>query len=573
MCSTVYGRLDATPYERAVDDYVASEGPIALAGLLANIGPSGSKSQGAKPGIVVASPSLTDPDYVFAWIRDSALVFKALIDRFTDGRDSTRLPLILQYVQSQSNLQNTDNPSGAARGLGLAEPKFEINETAFTGAWGRPQRDGPALRSTALITLANWFIAQGNTSYVTSTLFPMITLDLNYVATYWNDQTFDLWEEVQGHSFFTTAVQHRALREGIALAQKLNSTANVASWTSEAANVLCTLQSYWQPSNAFILSNTNSGRSGIDVNSILTSVHTFSSNAGCDAVTFQPCSDKALAGHFAVVNSFRGSLYSINSGRASTAAVAIGRYKEDSYFGGNPWYLATFAAAEQLYLALSTWNSQKSITVTAISQPFFAQFIPGIAAGTYASTTSTFTTLTSAIRTYADGFIAINQQYTPANGGLAEQFSKSNGTPLSAVDLTWSYASALTAFDRRAGVLPAAWPAAGLTVPSGSSCGDSSTTLSSVTFNVNAQTVLGENIYLTGSVAELRNWSPDNAIGPLSNPNYPIWTVTVQVPANQTIEYKYIRKNGGSVVWESDPNRSFRSATTGGSVTLNDVWK
>lgn len=123
----------------SVDSYVLREGPVALAGVLANIGPAGSKSQGAHPGVVVASPSTTDPDYVFAWIRDSALVFKALIDRFVDGRDPSRLPLILQYVQSQSKLQNLDNPSGAARGLGLGEPKFEINETAFTGSWGRPQ--------------------------------------------------------------------------------------------------------------------------------------------------------------------------------------------------------------------------------------------------------------------------------------------------------------------------------------------------------------------------------------------------------------------------------------------------
>lgn len=35
-----------------VDTYIATEGPIAKAGLLANIGPSGSKSNGAKAGIV-----------------------------------------------------------------------------------------------------------------------------------------------------------------------------------------------------------------------------------------------------------------------------------------------------------------------------------------------------------------------------------------------------------------------------------------------------------------------------------------------------------------------------------------
>lgn len=63
------------------DTYLASESPIAKTGLLANIGSSGSKSQGAKPGIVIASPSHSNPDYLFTWTRDSALVFQAIIDQ------------------------------------------------------------------------------------------------------------------------------------------------------------------------------------------------------------------------------------------------------------------------------------------------------------------------------------------------------------------------------------------------------------------------------------------------------------------------------------------------------------
>lgn len=64
-----------------VDAYVASQSPLAKAGLLANIGPSGSKSMGAKSGIVVASPSNVNPDYLYTWTRDSALVFQTIIDQ------------------------------------------------------------------------------------------------------------------------------------------------------------------------------------------------------------------------------------------------------------------------------------------------------------------------------------------------------------------------------------------------------------------------------------------------------------------------------------------------------------
>ncbi len=116
---------------------------------------------------------------------------------------------------------------------GLAEPKFNIDGTAFTGPWGRfvllfiaslhskiglfnptyscrPQRgnalllevklfgaevlttilpDGPALRATALITYANWLVANSNKTFVTTTLWPIIKLDLDYVMNLWNQTT------------------------------------------------------------------------------------------------------------------------------------------------------------------------------------------------------------------------------------------------------------------------------------------------------------------------------------------------------------------------------------------------
>ena len=49
--------------------------------------------------------------------------------------------------------------------------------------------DGPALRATALITYANWLLANGNSSFVTDTLWPIIELDLNYVSEDWNMTT------------------------------------------------------------------------------------------------------------------------------------------------------------------------------------------------------------------------------------------------------------------------------------------------------------------------------------------------------------------------------------------------
>jgi glucoamylase len=148
---------------------------------------------------------------------------------------------------------------------------------------------------------------------------------------------FDLWEEVNSSSFFTTAVQHRSLRQGIALANKIGQTGVVSGYTTQANNLLCFLQSYWNPSASRLTANTGGGRSGIDANTVLASIHTFDASAGCDATTFQPCSDKALANLVAYVNAFK--FYGINSGVASNLGIATGRYPEDSYMGGNVSFL------------------------------------------------------------------------------------------------------------------------------------------------------------------------------------------------------------------------------------------
>ncbi|KAF9454874.1 carbohydrate-binding module family 20 protein [Macrolepiota fuliginosa MF-IS2] len=552
----------------SVDTYLSTEVPAAKAGLLANIGPSGSKSSGAKAGVIIASPSTSNPDYLYTWTRDAALVFKTLTQLYASSQDATLRTTLDDYVAAQTTLQQVSNPSGTVSTGGLGEPKFNVNLTAFTGAWGRPQRDGPALRATALIQYANWLISNGNTSYVTSKVWPVVKLDLDYTANYWNQSGFDLWEEVNSSSFFTTAAQLRALHEGATLATKLGQTSSASSYNAQIPNVYCFLQSYWNPTDKYVTSNTGGGRSGKDANSIIASIHTFDAAAGCDVTTFQPCSDKALANHKAYVDSFR-SIYSINSGFASNAAVATGRYPEDVYYDGNPWYLTTFAAAEQLYDALTVWKSLGALNITSTSLAFFQQFSPSVTTGTYSSSSSTYTSLTSAIRNYADGFLAIAAEYTPSNGALAEQYEKKSGTPLSAADLTWSYAALVTANNARSGYTQASWGASGLTLP-GTCVGNSGPTVA-VTFNENASTVFGENIYITGSIDALSNWSTGDSLL-LSSANYPVWSLTVNIPASTSFEYKYIRINNGSVTWESDPNRSYTTGASG-SATIGDTWR
>jgi len=53
---------DAQIVKRAVDDWIAFETPIAERKLLCNIGSNGCAAAGAASGVVVASPSKSNPD-------------------------------------------------------------------------------------------------------------------------------------------------------------------------------------------------------------------------------------------------------------------------------------------------------------------------------------------------------------------------------------------------------------------------------------------------------------------------------------------------------------------------------
>lgn len=419
-------------------------------------------------------------------------------------------------------------------------------------------------------------------------------------------------------SFFTVANQHRALVEGSTFAGRVSAS---CSWCdSQAPQILCYMQTFW--TGSYINANTGGGRSGKDANTVLTSISTFDPEATCDDVTFQPCSSRALANHKVYTDSFR-SVYSLDSGIPEGTAVAVGRYPEDSYYNGNPWFLTTLAAAEQLYDAIYQWNKVGSIAITSTSLAFFQDVYSSAAVGTYASGSTAFTAIISAVKTYADGYVSIVQSHAMTNGSLSEQFDKASGAELSARDLTWSYAALLTANMRRNGIVPPSWGAASAnSIPSSCSTGSATGTYSTptgtswpstltsgtggttttsvskttttsttsttscatptsvaVTFDEIAKTSYGENVFISGSISQLGSWDTSKAVA-LSASQYTssnnLWFVTVNLPPGTTFQYKYIRKESdGSIVWESDPNRSYTVPSGCGvsTATEKDTWR
>ena len=395
---------------------------------------------------------------------------------------------------------------------------------------------------------------------------------------------------MSGSSFFTLQNQYRALAQGVQVAAALGQTCS--SCVSQAPEVLCFLQSFWN--GEYITSNINvdNGRSGKDSNSILGPIAIFDIDASCDSLTFQPCNGKSLANFKVLVDSFR-PIYGINNGTSTGSAVAIGRYPEDTYYGGNPWYLCTLAAAEFLYDAVAQWNIQKSIAVDSTSLAFFQELYPSAKVGQYESDSTTFTQITNAITTYADGFVDLIQKYIPSNGSISEQYSRDTGMPLSAYDLTWSFASFVTMAQRRSGQYPVSWGSKSAAAPPTACAGTSaqgvyipataagapssnSSCKVNVLFAVNASTFFGENIYIIGNDSALGSWVESNA-DPMNPGNYtstrPEWYVNLDLPASATVSYKYLRQEPNSSFIYETGNRTFAVPACGvETATEQDAW-
>lgn len=177
LCA-VLGITQAVFAQDDLDKWLKSQVPYSRQGVLDNIGPDGAKVSGASSGIVIASPSKSDPDCkssydllslltplanvgvdFYTWTRDSGLVAKGLVDMFLAGDDALE-KTIRNYITAQAIIQTLDNPSGELSSGGLGEPKFHADETQFSESWGRPQNDGPALRVTAMVGYARHLIVR-----------------------------------------------------------------------------------------------------------------------------------------------------------------------------------------------------------------------------------------------------------------------------------------------------------------------------------------------------------------------------------------------------------------------------
>ncbi|KAI0064145.1 hypothetical protein BV25DRAFT_346927 [Artomyces pyxidatus] len=437
-----------------IEYYIATQTPISEDGLFNNTG----IRTGAAPGVVAVSTQIGIPEIAYTWIRDAAHIYDFWINHLTLG-DTTLRPVLDDMVVVLIKTQNVRSPSGNVTSGGLAEPRFHLDLSPDLGPFSRPENDGPALRAINLIKYANWLLDNENGSWVSDNLWPAIDLDLNWIAYHWPEESFELWETIYTQSYWTAAVQYRMLIMGVALGRRIKREFDEVKYAREAANILVYMQTFWDVEQGYMRGNTAADRTGVDSATHLTSIFNYDQSAGCDALTFQPCSDRALSNLKVASDSFR-EIYPISSNISAHKPVPLGLFPEDTTGGGHPWFFSIFGAAEQLYDALWTWDALRHLSVTPVSHAFFASFAPNIALGDYAKTSQTYRNLTDAIRTYADEFVLLCAQYTPPGGDLAQGFDKVSGTPFGVPGLSRSFSAALTAFDARTGAVPTPWGAA-----------------------------------------------------------------------------------------------------------------
>jgi glucoamylase len=370
------------------------------------------------PGMVVASPSRSNPDYYYDWVRDTALTYRALIDLYELKKDPKIKKMIITWVDAEAYRQNQPTFSG------LGEPKYFIDGSGYTGAWGRPQNDGPALRAIAMIKFARMMLADGNQDYVLKKLYhgilpanSPIKKDLEYTAHHWREPSFELWEEEMGMHFYTLLSQHTALQEGAKLARELSDVEAAVFYEKQAKLIANMIKSEFMDSEIGIkasIRKVNGGLgykdSNIDVAPLLALNH---NSPYQKLLTFNSAPVKK---YVETLTKTFSTAYKINKDYPHLG-VAIGRYPEDKYDGyhtsgtGNPWFLATLALGESYCLARSEVKNSK---YNKLVEKQFARAL----------------------------------FHSDRKGSMSEQFNQDTGFMQGAYELTWSHSAFMTAMMR-----------------------------------------------------------------------------------------------------------------------------
>jgi glucoamylase len=382
------------------------------------------------PGCIIAAPSFPadtpgiNQDYVYNWTRDSAIAAIEIAAAKMPTPPGCGVQPLIDYVTFAQTCQNNATPT-------LALACYTI--AGQSRVW-REQSDGPALQTLAMMEAfgqldpATQAIAQG-----------VMAQNINYLLGAYQNQTWNLWEEKYGFSFFARSVQLRCFQAvqsntiGIAVPP---GTGAAITWLQNA------LQQHW---NGTIYVSVMPQPTGYDPNSDIIAACIYGA---------VPCTDTRLLATAAQLRSqwtdnTSPAFYPINAAdQARGFGPLLGRYPGDTYDGdtangypgGHPWALCSCNLAELYYTLANQISTNNAVPFDALSAPFFSQI--GVTNATQPADAVT------ALQAAGDSVLQA-VLYHSDHLELSEQFDGTFGFEKSVRDLTWSYAAFLSAVRAR----------------------------------------------------------------------------------------------------------------------------
>ena len=381
----------------------------------------------SQPGCVLASPSWENTathvtqDYVYNWTRDAAVVAIEL----ANGTLPTNQPLI-DYVQFAQACQSSGAPIDYA--------SFLINGTPRQG-WSS-QTDGPALQTLAIVALYSQLDAPTQT--VANTV---IAQNLSFLEGAYQGETVNLWEEEFGASFFARGVQLKCFEAMTANTLGIP----VPAWLSTAIPWLkSALQTHWNGQYYQSLLPVPTDKAPYDPNSDIVMAAIY----GAASVT-----DTQLLATAGLLrnqwdNPSSQYFYPINGADQQRGIGPLfGRYPGDRYdgdtdqlVGDHPWAVCTSNFAQLYYELASEITAAGTIPLDANSTEFFEQV--GITSSTTPAAAA------AALQSAGDQMLQAIVFHSD-HLELSEQFDATSGYEKSVSNLSWSYASFLSAVRAR----------------------------------------------------------------------------------------------------------------------------
>lgn len=383
----------------------------------------------SRAGCIIASPSYPantatiDQDYVFNWVRDAALTVLEIAATTPPTAPGQGVQSLIDYV-AFAQLCLSNGTQSMARGC------FTI--AGQPRAWS-DQNDGPALQTVALLAI----YPQLNMA-AQQTATEMIATNLQFLLGVYQQPTTNLWEEHNAYSFFARAAQLRCFEAvktntlGIAIPDGVDAA---ITWLKSS------LDEHWSEQEQIYMSLLPP-IAGYDPNIDIICASLYG------AIPFTDTRLLATAAKIRSVWADDGSphQYPINvADRAHGMGPLLGRYPSDFYdgdardgqsTGNHPWALCTCNLAELYYHVSNAIAASQSLPLDPLSEPFFSQV--GITAQT--SPADAVNLLHAAADAMLNAVI-----YHSDHLELSEQFDGYTGYEKSVKNLTWSYASFLSA--------------------------------------------------------------------------------------------------------------------------------